>query len=440
VTVSRLNIAHFYQDGGLHYNEPQAAQLHIYHTIRGLQQAGHSVTLHALQGRRVICTQDLRVFSRDPLAASDYGQLGRTGTALFKLAESSVRRIQAETHLPYLALFDSYRMAETGRLNLRGIDLIHERFNLLGLGGYWASRLLKVPYVLEVNADLVEQRSYKGTPERGLRRLFAVYTTGLCLKAAARVVCISEGLRDHLRNRWQLDPSKLTVLPCAADVALFGQSFDTSQIRRELGLADEPVVMWIGGFYPWHALDLLLESFAQVLHGQPNTRLILVGDGQTRQAIADKIVASGLRQAVIMTGAIPHRRVPDMLSIADVAVVPAAPVGASRGGTGTPLKLFEYMAAGKAIVATGITQAAAVIRDGQTGRLVNAGDVTAFADAVLQLLRDSTERQRLGHNARREAVERHSWEVYTRQLEETYFDILRSAPSARPSAGRVPST
>jgi glycosyltransferase involved in cell wall biosynthesis len=435
-----MNIAHFYQDSGLTYSEPQAAQLHIYHTIRGLQQAGHKVTLHVLQGRRVICTQDLRIFSCDQIAASDYGQLGLTGTTPFKLVESGVRRVQAETHLPYLALFDSYRLAEAARLNLKGIDLIHERFNLLGLGGYWASRLLKVPYVLEVNADLVEQRSYKGTPERGLRRSFAVYTTGLCLKAAARIVCISEGLRDHLRDRWRLDPSKLTVLPCAADVELFGRGFDTRQIRREHGLADESVIMWIGGFYPWHDLDLLLESFRQVLRAQSNTRLVLVGDGQTRQAIADKIVAGGLRQAVIMTGAIPHRRVPEVLSIADVAVVPAAPVGASGGGTGTPLKLFEYMAAGKAIVATGIAQAGAVIHDGQTGRLVSAGDAEAFADAVLQLLRDPTERQRLGQNARREAVERHSWEVYTRQLEETYFDILRSAPSARPAGGRVPST
>jgi glycosyltransferase involved in cell wall biosynthesis len=440
MTASRLNIAHFYQDSGLTYSEPQAAQLHIYHTIRGLQQAGHKVTLHALQGRRVICTQDLRIFSSDQIAASDFGQLGLTGTTPFKLVESGVRRVQAETHLPYLALFDSYRLAEAARLNLKGIDLIHERFNLLGLGGYWASRLLKVPYVLEVNADLVEQRLYKGTPERGLRRLFAMYTTWLCLKAAAGVVCISEGLRDHLRDRWQLDPSKLTVLPCAADVALFGQSFDKTQIRRELGLVDEPVIMWIGGFYPWHDLDLLLESFARVLHGQPKARLILVGDGQTRQAVADKVLAGGLRQAVIMTGAVPHRRVPEMLSIADVAVVPAAQVGASRGGTGTPLKLFEYMAAGKAIVATGIAQAGAVIRDGQTGRLVSAGDAAAFATAILQLLRDSGERQRLGQDARREAVERHSWEVYTRQLEETYIDILRSAPLARPSAGRVAST
>ena len=75
---------------------------------------------------------------------------------------------------------------------------------------------------------------------------------------------------------------------------------------------------------------------------------------------------NGLRNAVIMTGAIAHSRVPEMLSIADVAVVPSAPLAARHGGTGAPLKLFEYMAAGKAIVATALDQAGEVAQDGRT--------------------------------------------------------------------------
>ena len=100
-----------------------------------------------------------------------------------------------------------------------------------------------------------------------------------------------------------------------------------------------------------------------------------------------------------MTGAIAHADVPEMLSIADIAVVPSAPVPASRGGTGTPLKLFEYMAAGKPIVATAINQAAEVIQDGQNGILVEAGNVNRFAEAILTLLNDPVERLRLGQNA-----------------------------------------
>ena len=424
VPAPRLNIAHLFQESGIRFCEPQAAQLHIYHTIHGLQRAGHEVTLVALQGRQALCTKDLQVFKNDMLQSSHIGQLRWSGTALFKRFEGAIRRLQAALGLPYLALFDSYRMAEAGSINLKGFDLIHERFNLLALGGVWASRTLGIPLVLEVNADLLAQRAFKGVPERGLRRLFAVWSTRMCFNAAAKIICISTGLKDHLSSTWNIEDGKLVVLPCAADVDAFGHTLNTEVVRRGLRLTNEPVVIWVGGFYPWHDLELLLNSFTVVLQRQPNAKLVLVGDGQTRPAVERMVQKNGLQQSVILTGAIAHTDVPDMVSIADVAVVPSAPVPASRGGTGTPLKLFEYMAAGKAIVATALNEAAEVIQDGQNGLLVGAGDVNGFAEAMLTLIRNPMERDRLGQNARRQAEERYTWDEYTRRLEEIYLDVL----------------
>jgi glycosyltransferase involved in cell wall biosynthesis len=187
--------------------------------------------------------------------------------------------------------------------------------------------------------------------------------------------------------------------------------------------------MWVGGFYPWHDLSLLLESFALILQQRPDARLVLVGDGQTRSSIVDIVTKNGLHHAVIMTGAIAHSQVPEMLSIANVTVVPSASVTASLGGTGTPLKLFEYMAAGKAIVATAQNQAAEVIQDGHNGLLVEVGDINKFAEAILALLNDPVESVRLGQNARKQAVELYSWEQYTKRLEEIYLNVLGNAPS-----------
>lgn len=426
---SRLKVAHFYQESGIRFSEPQAAQLHIYHTIRGLQQAGHQVTLVALQGRQVLCTQDLQLFKSDQLPTSPYGHLGLSGTALFKRFESGIRRLQSELHLPYLALFDSYRMAEAGSKNVKGFDLIHERFNLLALGGVWASRRLGIPLILEVNADLLEQRKFKGRPERGLRRLYAEWATRICFNTAAKIVCISTGLKDHLSRKWNIEDSKLTVLPCAADVNAFGPNHNPELVRRGLGLTTEPVVIWVGGYYPWHDLDLLLRSFTLVLQRNPSAKLVLVGDGPTRQSIAQDLQMNGLQQSVIMTGAIAHADVPEMLSIADIAVVPSAAVPASRGGTGTPLKIFEYMAAGKPIVATALNQATEVIQEGQNGLLVQAGDVNKFAEAILTLLNDPAARVRMGQNARQQAIELYSWDEYTRRLEEIYLNVLSNTPS-----------
>lgn len=424
----RLKIAHIYQESGIRFYEPQAAQLHIYHTIRGLQQVGHTVTLLALQQRQVLHTQDLQVFHSPRLHSSQYGKLGLTGTAPFKLFESGIRRIQSNLRLPYLALFDSYRMAEACGQNLSGFDLIHERFNLLALGGAWASKRLGIPLVLEVNADLVEQRKFKGIPEQGLRRPFAIWATRVCFGAASKIICISEGLKNHLKTRWNVEEHKLAVLPCAADTDVFKPDAGSENVRKHLGLTNEPVVIWVGGFYPWHDLNLLVRSFALILQKRPDARLLLVGDGQMRSSVEEAVTKAGMRHAVIMTGALAHSQVPEMLSIADVAVVPSAPVTAGRGGTGTPLKLFEYMAAGKGIVATALNEAAEVIQHGHNGLLVAAGDVDMFAEAILRLINDPQERNRLGQNAREQAVQQYSWTHYTRKLEEIYRSVLTDTP------------
>jgi glycosyltransferase involved in cell wall biosynthesis len=420
----QLKIAHLYQESNIRFCLPQAAQVHIYYTIRGLQRVGHEVTLLALQRRRVLCTTDLQVFERDELPASYYAQLGVSGNAFFQRFESGTRRIQSELHLPYFSMFDSYRMAEASYKNLQGFSLIHERFNLLALGGTWASRKLGIPYVLEVNADLLEQRKFKGNPERGLRHLFALWATRISFNYAARIICISTSLKDHLRNKWNVEEDKLAVLPCAADAEAFKPRRNPEIVRRDLGLNDEPVLIWVGGFYPWHDLGLLLESFAQVLEKCPNAKLVLVGDGQTRPAIASTVVKNGLQNSVIFTGQIDHTKVPELMSIADVAVVPSAPIPANRGGTGTPLKLFEYMAAGKAIVTTAYDQSAEVIQHDHNGLLVEAGNVDGFAGAILSLLNDAEERDRLGRNARQQAIKHYSWEQYTKQLEEIYLSVL----------------
>jgi glycosyltransferase involved in cell wall biosynthesis len=90
----------------------------------------------------------------------------------------------------------------------------------------------------------------------------------------------------------------------------------------------------------------------------------------------------------------------------------------------SPLKLYEYMAAGKAIVASRAGQIAEVIQDGHNGLLVESGDVAALAQALLKLLKDPVKRERLGQNAREQAIRHHSWERYIKRLEDIYRSVV----------------
>jgi glycosyltransferase involved in cell wall biosynthesis len=313
-------------------------------------------------------------------------------------------------------------MYDAGCRNLKNFDLIHERFNAPAMGGALASRKLGIPYILEVNAELLEQRAFKGVPERGFRRLLCIYATRLALKTAARLICTSAVVKRSWTLKWGVDASKIFVLPCAADVEMFRRKYDSDLVRKQLGLAAGPVVMWVGGYYPWQDLDLLAESFSRVLDLRPDAKLVMVGDGETRAAFERKVAQRGVQESVVVVGAVPFRRIPELLSAADVAVSPSP--SHLPGSGGTPMKLAEYMAAGKAIVATRLDQISALIEDQQTGLLVPPEDVDAFTEAVVTLLNNPLQRDRLGENARREAVEHYSWEQYAKRLEEIYLDVL----------------
>jgi glycosyltransferase involved in cell wall biosynthesis len=148
-----------------------------------------------------------------------------------------------------------------------------------------------------------------------------------------------------------------------------------------------------------------------------------VGDGPARKTIESKVEELGITHAVVFTGLVPHTRVPEMLSVADVVTAPYPRLPQELWFS--PLKLYEYMAAGKAIVAAGAGQIADVIRSGHNGILCEPGNVNEFAQATIRLLTDDAERGRLGRNAQQQAIERHSWGRYARQVEKVYFSAMQ---------------
>ncbi len=189
--------------------------------------------------------------------------------------------------------------------------------------------------------------------------------------------------------------------------------------------------MFVGAFQPWHGVEGLVESFSQVVAKIPEARLVLVGDGRARRSIEARIGALALQQSVILTGMVSKQEVSVYLDIADVVVLPYPKLPQPMWFS--PLKLYEAMAAGKAIVASRDGQIADVLQHGYNGLLVEPGDCTALAEAVLWLLNHPDERQAFGKRVRQQAVERHSWVHYIEQVEEAYNAVLTAYASDRKS-------
>jgi glycosyltransferase involved in cell wall biosynthesis len=293
---------------------------------------------------------------------------------------------------------------------------------LFSSGAALACARLNIPYVITVDADILLERAISDQPLRGFHRSMAAWEARLTYRLARKVICVSEPAREHFVNTWGVPEDKIAVIPNGVDLELFGKTRSDKLIRAKFSLKDEPVIVFVGGFQPWHGLDFLVDCFSMVLVEVPQAKLFLVGDGPVRQEIERKIESLGMRSAVFLSGAVPQSEVPDYLAAADIAVLPYPQL--PRELWFSPLKLYEYMASGKAIVATRSGQVAEVLEDQRSGVLVETGDERSFIRALVRLLESPEERERLGRNARRQAEECHSWGRQTQRLEAVYQEVL----------------
>jgi glycosyltransferase involved in cell wall biosynthesis len=284
-----------------------------------------------------------------------------------------------------------------------------------------------------VNAPLTdeEQRYRDGLAFPALAR----WTERRIWRRADLLVTVSRALQRHV-ERAGVAPGKVRLLPNAVDARLFHpDAGNERRLRRRLRLDGRFVVGFTGSFKIWHGVDVLLEAFAR-LHGEDSScHLLLVGDGPMRAALERDTRRLGLEQAVTFAGAVPHDEVPGYLTVMDVAVAPYPALGDFYY---SPLKLYEYMAAGRPVVASRIGQVAEVVRDGATGLLYEPGDGAELVRCLRRLRGDERLRAELAGNARIACAE-NSWSRSAARVVAWVEPLLdRKTPVPAPaSEGRV---
>jgi glycosyltransferase involved in cell wall biosynthesis len=179
-------------------------------------------------------------------------------------------------------------------------------------------------------------------------------------------------------------------------------------------------VGFAGTLKPWHGLETLAEAFGIAQQADPAFRLLIVGDGPRRSILEEALARAPHPERVIFTGALDPGRMPGMLASMDVA---AAPYDDLPGFYFSPLKLFEYMACGRASVASAVGQIPEIIRHGATGLLCPPGDAGALAGALLRLRREPALRADIGNAARAYVTRNHTWDATARRV----FEIAGSA-------------
>jgi glycosyltransferase involved in cell wall biosynthesis len=215
-----------------------------------------------------------------------------------------------------------------------------------------------------------------------------------------------------VERRYRVSPAKVCLIPSGTDLELI-RPLDPRACRQTLGLALEgAVIAFLGVLYPHQGVRTLLAAVPEILRERPGTHVLIVGDGPARRPLEADAQALGLGASVAFVGRVPYDRVPLYLGAADCCV---APFTAQRGET-SPLKLFDYLAAGRPVVASAIPAIADLVKASDAIVTVPPEDPRLLAEEVVALLNDPRRRQLLGEAGRRYVEAHHGWDLLAKQL------------------------
>jgi len=297
--------------------------------------------------------------------------------------------------------------------------LIYQRLSLNNFAGVELSRAWNVPLILEYNGSEVWVSKHWGG--WALRHgALSLRAEDACFRHAQLIVVVSEPLQEELLSRG-VAADKILVNPNGVDPDVYSPTRFSPDERRAVRerygwSAAAPVAGFIGTFSAWHGVLVLAEAIVQLKRARPELRFLLVGDGPLMARAREIVRAGDAEDVCAFTGLAPQHEAPRLLAACDLYLSPHVPNVDGSRFFGSPTKLFEYMALGKAIVASDLEQIGQVLRDGETALLTAPGNVAALVAATTRLVDDEPLRLRLGAAAREAALAKHTWEAHVRRI------------------------
>lgn len=304
-------------------------------------------------------------------------------------------------------------------------NFLYQRYSIFNCSGVFLARILAIPIILEFNSSSVwTSKNWDWTFFPRLLQTIEYFN----LKNASAIVVVSHALRAQIIDLG-IDERKIFVNPNGVDPDIFSPLVNGNSIREKYGLGKKIIVGFAGSFGVWHGLPVLSRAIEHVIKTDSNIHFLLIGEGSLSHQFEKAIQDKKLEENVSFTGTVPHRDMPKYLAACDILVSPHTPLPDGSDFFGSPTKLFEYMAMGKAIVASDLAQIGQILNE-QSAILVEPGNEMALAHGILRAAEDQDLRLRLGKHAREIVTMNYTWVDNAKRVIEVYNCLIKEQTRA----------
>lgn len=375
--------------------------VHIYEMVRALCNLGHDVT--------VVSPAGVEGYSKGKAAG---GLVSRGSQVEVKSIFKVISKYMPEMCFELAEIL--YNFAADRKISRilkeKKYDFIYERYAIFNWAGVKAAKTNNIPILLEINytsyTPLYRKRNV-------LLKPLAHWIDRKIFRKINGFIAVSTYLKNHLVEL-QVPAKKVIVLANAADPDKFSPEVSGARIRKRYNIQDKKVIGFSGGFYPWHGLNLLIKVFIDLKRNYENIVLMLIGEGPLKEQLERKVNEYNMTKHVIFTGKVDQEKLPEYIATFDIAVMP------DSNNYGSPMKVYEYMAMGKPVVAPILGPLEDGIKHGENGFLFRQKDEKELAKALADLINNDTVREKIGKAGRENILSDHTWQINAEKIIELY--------------------
>ncbi len=315
-------------------------------------------------------------------------------------------------------------------LTKKAANLNADIFEAHAVSGYGFPKTLKKlginkPFVHTIHgvlADEYEQAKKNGYPS--FRDRIANYfmhrlaeLEKKTAKDASLVVTISNYSLEKIQQHYDVDVSKVRIVPNGVDIEKFKPTENATAIKQRFGLGSEPCVLFVGSLIPRKGLPILIEAAKKIVKQKSDTKFLIVGEGPLRPQLTLSLESANLSGNFRFLGNLKDDVLIAVYNCSDVFVLPSIQEGQG-------IVLLEAQASGKPIVGFDVGGINEAVRSGETGLLVNRGSSDELANALLRFLSDKSLREKMGANGRRFVAENFTWDICAQKMLKVYREAL----------------